>query len=333
MLAWLAGVEAGSEHALARAAVAEARARGLDLGAVSGMRAVPGVGVCGTVRRGGVTREVRAGSAAFVTDGGALPPDSATECGSVAYVAWDGAPRGRVWLADRVRPDAGAAIARLRQAGIATVLLSGDRIEAARAIGSEIGVDRVEAPRLPQEKVDFIQAAATEFTGRHKTLAGMNNEHPTPNVQHPTSNSGLHFVGNWVLRVERWALHLGCSGKGATVAMVGDGINDAPALAAATVGIALGAGTDLTQRAGNVILLGNKLTRIPWLVALGRKTRRIIRQNLVWALAYNGVALAVAAMGWLHPLVAAVAMVVSSLTVLGNSVRLQRFPDEVGEDG
>ena len=89
----------------------------------------------------------------------------------------------------------------------------------------------------------------------------------------------------------------------------------------------MGAGTDLTQRAGNVIVLGNRLTRIPWLVALGRQTRRIIRQNLAWALGYNGVALAAAAMGWLHPLVAAIAMVVSSLTVLGNSIRLQRFPD------
>ncbi len=98
-------------------------------------------------------------------------------------------------------------------------------------------------------------------------------------------------------------------------------------MATADVGIALAAGTDLARETGHVVLLGNRLARVPWLVALSRLTRRIIAQNLAWAFGYNAIALSAAAAGLLHPLLAAAAMVVSSLTVLGNSLRLQRFPD------
>jgi P-type E1-E2 ATPase len=166
--------------------------------------------------------------------------------------------------------------------------------------------------------VTELQAAGVEV----RLLSG---DRPGP-VRRIAGDAGITHYRASCLPDEKLDCIRAAQDGGLPVGMAGDGINDAPALAAADVGMAVGAGTDLAKQAGNVVLMGDQLMSIPWLIRLSRKARSVVMQNLLWALGYNLIAISAAVAGLLHPLLAALAMVISSLTVVSNSARLSGFP-------
>jgi Cu+-exporting ATPase len=250
----LAGaVESASEHPIAQAVTTAARAEFGTLDAVTAFHNVPGIGVRGVV--------------------GASEVEIARRDGAIT-VSWDGAPRGTLTVRDTVKPTSREAVQDLKQLGLTPVLLTGDTADAARRVAAEVGIGRVVAGVLPQEK-------AAE-----------------------------------VLRLQE---------SGEQVAMVGDGINDAAALAQADLGIALGSGTDVAIEASDLTLVSGDLRAAGDAIRLARRTLRTIRGNLFWAFAYNVAAIPLAVAGYLSPIVAAAAMVFSSVFVVTNSLRLRRF--------
>ncbi len=273
----LAGsVEASSEHPIARAVVGACERRGLRLTEAADVRAVPGRGVRGRV----IGREVWAGRpdwletegfalAEWADDRAAFERDGLT----IVAVAADKAVVGLLGLADRAKPDAREAVANLRNLGIEVVLLTGDNELAARAVAADIGIERVLANVLPEDKMAVVNDLRE---------------------------------------------------AGAVVGMVGDGINDAPALSAADVGIALGTGTDVAIESADITLVSGEVAAVVRAVRLSRATFRKIRQNLFFAFAYNVVAIPLAVLGVLHPLVAEAAMAFSSVNVVLNANRLRR---------
>jgi Cu+-exporting ATPase len=278
LLACAGSVEQASEHAVAAAITAAARAEAGPLPQADRFGALPGLGAHGVVD----SCEITVGREKLFRDRGIeVPADLAEQCArweragcTTVLAGRDGQVIGALAVADTVKPSAAAAVAEMRRLGLRSVLLTGDNEATARAVAAAACVDEVIAEALPSDKAAVI--------GRLQ--------------------AGGH-----------------------SVAMVGDGVNDGPALAAADLGLALGSGTDVAICAADMILLRDDLQIVPDAIKLARGTFRTIRSNLGWAFGYNVAAVPLAALGFLNPLIAAAAMTFSSAFVVWNSLRLRRF--------
>lgn len=290
VLGLAASAESGSHHPLAKAVVQYARAQGAVVQAPEEFKATPGFGVEGRVGN----RAVRVGNPLRWTGSDGLPPslasatDQAQKLGHSVLAVWvDDKPQGLFALADSVRPTARTAVQEMRRLNVLPAMVTGDHLHSAQRIAATLGIDRIHAGVLPQDKERIVR-----------------------DLQE----------------------------SGHKVAMVGDGINDAPAIARADVGIALGAGSDTAIEISDVTLMGNDLNSVSRALWLSAATLRTIRQNLFWAFIFNLVCIPVAAgvfypfegmpefLRQLNPMIAAAAMACSSLFVVGNSYRLARIP-------
>lgn len=283
LLAAAYALEAKSEHPLARAVVADAEKRSMTAEEVADFKALPGNGL--TATRGG--KVLLGGSMKYIA--GQASPDKAVldtaealaDKGSTPLLfAENGKLLGIIAVADTVKPESADAVRELKNMGIEVVMLTGDNLRTATAVGSAAGIDNVVAGVLPDGKEAVVS--------RLKTL-----------------------------------------GK---VAMVGDGINDAPALTSADIGVAIGAGTDVAIDAADVVLMNSNLSDVPAQIRLSRATLTNIRENLFWAFIYNVIGIPLAAgcfiglFGWqLNPVYGAAAMSLSSFCVVTNALRLNLF--------
>lgn len=284
LLGLVAAVETESEHPLAAAIVRHAAEHGVMPIPLSDFRNVPGHGATATA--GG--RRVAVGNRKLMTDSGiefgalmARRDELAATGRTAVLVAVDGNGVAVIALADAARPTSAAAVDALHDLGIEVVMLSGDNEATAHRIAEQLGIDRVIAEVLPEDKAANV--AALQRDGRR-------------------------------------------------VAMVGDGVNDAPALAQADLGIAIGAGTDVAIETADVVLMRSDPLDVPIALRIGRGTLRKMRQNLGWAVGYNVVALPIAAGVFqpafglvLRPEIAALSMSGSSFIVAVNALMLKRL--------
>ncbi len=280
VLALAAAAELDSEHPLARAIVAAAAARDVNVPASSAFSSSPAVGVTATVDG----REVRVGGPRLLAQAGQIEmPEAAawhSEGAIVLHVLLDGAVAGALKLADEVRPESRQAVEGLHRLGIEVVMITGDAEPVARAVGDELGIDRVFAGVRPQDKAAKVAELQAD---------------------------------------------------GLKVAMVGDGVNDAPALAQADVGIAIGAGTDVAIASAGVILAGSDPRSVLSVITLSKAAYRKMAQNLWWAAGYNLISVPLAAgvlapVGFVMPMsVGALLMSASTVVVALNAQLLRRL--------
>ncbi|HET9994953.1 MAG TPA: heavy metal translocating P-type ATPase [Candidatus Acidoferrum sp.] len=284
LLSFAASMERSSEHPHARAIVRAAEEKKLPLAQVTGFQAIPGGGVEGQI----AGKSVLAGTAKFLRDRGIALPEGRKigvlsvkpSAITVVYVGIGGQAAGALLLRDRIKSDAVAALKSLRESGLRIVMLTGDRMAAAKVVAEALGITEIEAEVLPQQKAEVV-----------KRLRG----------------------------------------QGRIVAMAGDGVNDAPALAVADVGIAMGTGTDVAIENAGITLVKGDLRGIVRARKLSRATIRNIKQNLAFAFLYNAIGIPIAAgvfypiFGWLlSPMLASAAMSFSSVSVIVNALRLRK---------
>ena len=279
-----AAVESGSEHPLGAAIVRAARHRDNNLPKATGINGIAGHGIEGSID----SRKIWLGNRRLFARQG-ISTEAAEEHlirleadGKTAMlVGVDDRLVGVIAVADTIKPEAAEAVAALKASGIKVVLLSGDNHRTAEAVARQVGIERVIAEVLPDDKVAVIRQLQSE---------------------------------------------------GQVVAMVGDGVNDAPALATADIGIAIGSGSDVAKETGGIILLKNDVRDVVNAIKLSRATMVKIKQNLFWAFIYNSIGIPIAAFGLLNPIIAAAAMALSSLSVIANSALLKRARIGLGQE-
>jgi Cu+-exporting ATPase len=292
LLRMAAAVERSSEHPLATAIVDGAKARTLSIPDVTNFKALPGHGVEADVEgfhvalgNAKLMEQDHIALGRWLSESQRLADDGQTPM----YIAIDGKAAGLVAAADTVKEESAQAIAALKRLGLEVVMLTGDNRRTANAIGRQVGVDRVLAEVLPQDKAHEVQKLQLE---------------------------------------------------GKSVGMVGDGINDAPALSQADVGFAIGTGTDVAIEAADITLISGRITGVVTAIEISKATMRNVKQNLFGAFIYNGLGIPIA-MGVLYPfiglllspLIAAAAMAASSVTVVTNANRLRNWhPREMAQN-